>query len=293
MKILLTGYSGFIGTNLISKFSNSYYFVTLNPIDQTRIDILKKDELNDLEVVDAIIHLAAKTSISNSISNPYEVYYTNIVGTLNVLDYAVKKDVKNIINLSTFVYGIPKYMPIDEVHPVNPHSPYNKSKIISEKLCEYYSKDNGLNIVTLRPFNIYGPKQKSSFISIAIQKMLRHELVKLSKPGTQRDFLYIDDFLDLIAKILNEFPKGYNVYNVGYGQSFSLEKIIEILETITNIKINTEYDSSIRLNDIIEMRADIEKVKKKFNWEPKTCLKEGLALTIDEYSKNNSRFQKN
>jgi UDP-glucose 4-epimerase len=293
MKILLTGYSGFIGTNLISKFSNSYYFVTLNPINQTRIDILKKDELNDLEEVDAIIHLAAKTSISNSISNPYEVYYTNIVGTLNVLDYAVKKDVKNIINLSTFVYGIPKYMPIDEVHPVNPHAPYNKSKIISEKLCEYYSKDNDLNIVTLRPFNIYGPKQKSSFISIAIQKMFRHELVKLSKPGTQRDFLYIDDFLDLIAKILIDFPKGYNVYNVGYGQSFRLEKIIEILETITNIKINTEYDSSIRLDDIIEMRADIDKVKKKFNWEPKTCLKEGLALTIDEYSKNNSRFQKN
>jgi UDP-glucose 4-epimerase len=293
MKILLTGYSGFIGTNLISKFSNSYYFVTLNPINKTRIDILKKDELNDLEEVDTIIHLAAKTSISNSISNPYEVYYTNILGTLNVLDYAVNRGVKNIINLSTFVYGIPKYMPIDEGHPVNPHTPYNKSKIISEKLCEYYSKDNGLNIVTLRPFNIYGPKQKSSFISIAIQKMFRHEPVKLSKPGTQRDFLYIDDFLDLIAKILNDFPKGYNVYNVGYGQSFSLEKTIEILETITNIKINTEYDSSIRLNDIIEMRADIDKVKKKFNWEPKTCLKEGLALTIEEYSKNNSRFQKN
>jgi UDP-glucose 4-epimerase len=293
MKILLTGYSGFIGTNLISKFSNYYYFVTLNPIDQTRIDILKKDELNDLEEVDTIIHLAAKTSISNSISNPYEVYYTNIVGTLNILDYAVKKGVKNIINLSTFVYGIPKYMPIDEGHPVNPHAPYNKSKIISENLCEYYSKDNGLNIVTLRPFNIYGPKQKSSFISIAIQKMFRHEPVKLSKPGTQRDFLYVDDFLDLIAKILIDFPKGYNVYNVGYGQSFRLEKIIEILETITNIQINTEYDSSIRHNDIIEMRADIDKVKKKFNWEPKTSIQDGLTLTIDEYSKNNYRFQKN
>ncbi|MGD9672516.1 MAG: NAD-dependent epimerase/dehydratase family protein [Candidatus Nitrosocosmicus sp.] len=293
MKILLTGHTGFIGTNLINKFSPSYSFVTLNPVNQARINILNKDELNDLEEVDAIIHLAAKTSISNSIANPYEVYYTNMVGTLNVLDYAVNKDVKNIINLSTFVYGIPKYMPIDEGHPVNPHAPYNKSKIISEKLCEYYSKGNGLNIVTLRPFNIYGPKQKSSFISIAIQKMFRHEPVKLSKPGTQRDFLYIDDFLDLIAKILNEFPKGYNVYNVGYGQSFSLEKIIEILETITNIKINTEYDSSIRLNDIIEMRADTEKVKKRFNWEPKTSIQEGLALTIDEYSKNNSRFQKN
>lgn len=292
MKILLTGHTGFIGTNILNKFSPSYSFVTLNPINQARINILNKEELNGVEEVDTIIHLAAKTSISNSIANPYEVYYTNVVGTLNVLDYAVNKDVKNIINLSTFVYGIPKYMPIDEGHPVNPHAPYNKSKIISEKLCEYYSKDNGLNIVTLRPFNIYGPKQKSSFISIAIQKMFRHEPVKLSKPGTQRDFLYIDDFLDLIDKILNEFPKGYNVYNVGCGQSFRLEKIIELLETITNIKINTEYDSSIRLNDIIEMRANTEKAKKKFNWEPKTSIHEGLALTIDEYSKNNFGLQK-
>jgi UDP-glucose 4-epimerase len=287
MKILLTGHTGFIGTNLINKFSPRYSFVTLNPVNQARINILNKEELNGLETVDAIIHLAAKTSISNSIANPHEVYYTNIVGTLNILDYAVNKEVKRIINISTFVYGNSKYLPIDEVHPVDPHTPYNKSKIISEKLCEYYSKDNGLNIVTLRPFNIYGPKQKSSFISIAIQQMLRHETVKLSKHDTRRDFLFVDDFLDLIAKILNDFPQGYNVYNVGYGKSYSLENVVKILETITNNKVNIEYDQNIRLNDITEIVADIDKVKKRFNWEPKTSLNEGLTLTIDEYVKNN------
>lgn len=293
MMILLTGHTGFIGTNLINKFSHSYSFVTLNPINHARINILIRDELNELEKVDAIIHLAAKTSISNSITNPYEVYYTNLVGTLNVLDYAKNKGVKNIINLSTFVYGNPKYLPIDEIHPVDPHAPYNKSKFLSEKLSEYYSKDNDLNIVTLRPFNIYGPMQKSSFISIAIQKIFKHEAVKLSRRGTHRDFLYVDDFLDLIAEILNDFPNGYCVYNVGYGKSFSLEKILEIMETITNVKVDVEYDLKIRPNDIMEMVADIEKVKKRFNWEPKTSIQEGLALTIDSYSKDSLDFQKN
>ncbi|WP_148686661.1 NAD-dependent epimerase/dehydratase family protein [Candidatus Nitrosocosmicus hydrocola] len=293
MKILLTGHTGFIGTNLINKFSHTYSFVTLDPIDRARINVLNRDQLNELEKVDAIIHLAAKTSISNSITNPYDVYYTNLVGTLNILDYAKNKGVKNIINLSTFVYGNPKYMPIDESHPVDPHAPYNKSKYLSEKLSEYYSKDDDINVVTLRPFNIYGPGQKSSFISVAIQKIFKGEIVKISSQDTHRDFIFIDDFLDLIAKILNDFPNGYNVYNLGSGKSYSLENILEIIKTITNVKINVEYDPNIRPNDILEMVADIEKVKKRFRWEPKTGIQEGLALTINSYSKNRFKSQKN
>lgn len=293
MKILVTGSTGFIGTSMTGNFARNYSFVTLNPIDHSRINVLNREELNDLEKVETIIHLAAKTSISNSITNPYEVYYTNVLGTLNILDYAIRKGVKNIINLSTFVYGNPKYLPIDENHPVDPHSPYNKSKLISEALCEFYSKDNDLNIVTLRPFNIYGPNQKSSFITIAIQNVLRNNLVKLSRQGTQRDFLFIDDFLELIDKILSDFPKGYSVYNVGFGKSYSLENIVEMIETIANIKATIDYDSNIRPNDIIEMVADIGKVKKQFDWEPKTSIREGLTLTIKSYSKDSFEFQRN
>jgi UDP-glucose 4-epimerase len=287
LKILLTGHTGFIGTNLINKFAHSHSFVTLNSHNHARINILNREDLNEIEGVDAIIHLAAKTSISTSIANPYEVYYTNILGTLNILDYAKRNCVRNILNLSTFIYGIPKYMPINETHPANPHSPYNKSKLISEELCEYYSKDDTINIVTLRPFNIYGPGQKSSFISIAIQNMLSKKVVKLSGSGTRRDFLYVDDFLDLIVKILNDFPNGYNVYNVGSGKSYSLEDILEIIGTITNIKANVEYNPIIRSNDILETVANIDKVKNRFNWEPRTSINKGLTLTIDSYSKGN------
>ena len=158
--------------------------------------------------VDTIIHLAAKTSITNSINNPYETYYNNICGTLKILDFARERKIKKFINMSTYVYGKPLYLPIDEKHPINPHTPYNKSKIISENLCKYYSNDYGINIVTLRPFYIYGSLSNPlSFIPSITQQIKKNGNVFLSRENTKRDFLHIDDFINLILKILDKFPR--------------------------------------------------------------------------------------
>jgi UDP-glucose 4-epimerase len=100
---------------------------------------------------------------------------------LNILDYALKKKIKNIINVSTYMYGEPLYHPIDENHPTNPHSPYNKSKLLSEKICEHYSEDYGINIVTLRHFSIYGPSNNSSFVLSVVRRVFGREKVILSK----------------------------------------------------------------------------------------------------------------
>ena len=98
-------------------------------------------------------------------------YYTNISGTLNVLDFARDRKIKKIINNKYLCIRKTSYLPIDEKHPINPHTPYNKSKVISENLCKYYSQDYGINIVTLRPFYIYGPLSNPlSFISTIIHK---------------------------------------------------------------------------------------------------------------------------
>lgn len=284
MKILVTGHSGLIGTRLVNKLQSDYTLVTSNKNNGQRINVLEKSQLTDLEEVDAVIHLASKTSVSDSISNPYETYYTNMVGTLNILDYAVKRKIKNIINISTYTYGTPKYIPIDENHPLSPHSPYNKSKLISEKLCKYYSEDYKLNIVTLRPFYIYGPSYNSSFISSTIRKIANDEKVILSQKNTRRDFLFVDDFVNLVHKILLNLPEGYNVYNVGSGKSYSLEDVLRIIESIVNKKISIEYDSSFRPNDILEMVADIGKVMKEFGWRPTIDIDVGLRLTIERYS---------
>lgn len=286
MKVFVTGNKGFIGANLTKKFQDKGISVINYQLNEKkRIDILKKDQFSHIENIDAIIHLAAKTSITNSINNPYETYYTNICGTLNLLDFARERKIKKIINISTYVYGKPVYLPIDEKHPIKPHTPYNKSKVISENLCKYYSQDYGINIVTLRPFYIYGPLSNPlSFIPSIISQIKKNGKVFLSQKSTKRDFLFIDDFTNLLLKILNEFPEGYNIYNVGYGKSHSLEEIIKIIENIINLKIHIQYDKSIRPNDITEMVADITKVTKSFDWEPQTSIEEGLRFTLKNYS---------
>ena len=116
------------------------------------------------------------------------------------------------------------------------------------------------------------------------EKLINNEKVVIGKKNTRRDFLFVDDFVNLVHKILLKFPEGYNVYNVGYGKSYSLEDILKVIESIINKKITIEYDSSFRPNDIVEMVADIGKVMKEFKWRPTIGIEEGIRLTINRYS---------
>jgi nucleoside-diphosphate-sugar epimerase len=284
LKIFVTGKNGFIGLNLTNSVQRKGMKVVCSQTNENKhkIDILKKDHLFDIkENIDVIVHLAAKTSITNSINDPYDTYYTNILGTLNVLEFAKARNIKKIINLSTYVYGKPLYLPIDENHPLNPHTPYNKSKIVSENLCKYYSQDYGISIVTLRPFYIYGPfSNPFSFIPSILKQIKNNGKVFLSNQNTKRDFLFIDDFISLVLKIIDSFPKGYNIYNVGYGKSNSLEEIIRIIEKILTKEICIIYDKSIRPNDIDNMFANITKVTKSFSWKPQIDIEEGIPLSL-------------
>ena len=192
MIILLTGGNGFVGKNLVQRFESKMKIIKGS--NDLHIDVLNKQSFENIEKVDAIIHLAAKTSIPNSISNPYDTYYTNLVGTLNVLEFARKNAINKIINISTYVYGLPSYLPVNEVHPLNPHSPYNKSKIISENLSKYYSDDYGIDVVSLRPFYLYGPLGNPNFLIPSIIRQIKEKNeVIVSNKNTKRDFLFIDN----------------------------------------------------------------------------------------------------
>ncbi len=297
MKVFITGETGFIGSRLKNYFQRLGVIVINPNIDiqnsgiNNRINILEKEKLNQLEGdIDAIIHLASKTSIPNSFVNPYETYYTNIIGTLNILEFAKEKRIKKVVNVSTYVYGKPLYVPIDENHPINPHSPYNRSKLLAENLCENYSKDFNLNIVTLRPFYIYGPSSNpSSFIPSIIRQINTNRKAILSQKNTKRDFLFVDDFISLVLKILRNFPRHYNVYNVGSGKSNSLEDVIKIFEKIMQNEIDIDYNESLRPNDILEMVADIGIVTEQFDWKPKIDIEEGLRCIIKN-CKNTCHF---
>ena len=287
--ILITGSKGFVGENICKSYlNNKYNLITDNQNDKSQKDITKIEYFKNFgDKIDAIIHLAAKTSINDSLSDPYETYYINIIGTLNVLEFAKRKNITNLIFLSTYVYGQPQYLPIDENHPINPHSPYNKSKIIAESLCEDYSKIFGINVVILRPFYLYGDnRKKNTLIRSILDQINSNEIVKLSNEKTSRDFLYISDFIELLNKILNKFPSGCNIYNVGYGTSYTITEISRKIANLLNKKIRICYDGSIRKQDINEMVADITKTSKEFDWKPKIDIDQGLTLTIKKSKEN-------
>lgn len=281
--ILITGSRGFVGDHICkSSFDDKYNLITDNHKDNPINDITKLEYFDNFDnKIDLIIHLAAKTSINDSLNNPYETYYKNIVGTLNVLEFAKRKNITNIIFLSTYVYGKPQYLPIDENHPINPHSPYNKSKIIAESLCEDYSKIFGIDIVILRPFYLYGyNRKKNTLISSILDQINTNKIIKLSNKKTSRDFLYISDFIELLNNIVNAFPSGCNIYNVGSGTSYTLTEISMRIANLLNKKVRICYDESIRKQDINEMVADITKISKDFDWKPKIDIDQGLSLTI-------------
>jgi len=255
-KVLVTGIKGFIGKHLDMRFKKSgIALVSGGDHSESNLDVLEKEN------IDAIIHLAAKSSAIDSFDKPYDAYRTNVLGTLNVLELARMKNISKFIFISTYVYGQPKYLPVDENHPVNPHSPYHRSKLIAEQLCKDYSNDFGIDIVTLRPFYIYGPDSRSyPFISSAIIQIKTKEKIKLSGEFTKRDFLFVSDFVSLIEAILNKFPHGYNVFNVGYGRSHTLKQVSCLIAKLLNKRVVIEYDTKMRPNDVNDMVADISKV---------------------------------
>ncbi len=247
--ILITGSRGFVGDHICKSYlKTKYNLLPDNPTDNQRNDITKREYFENFDdKIDVIIHLAAKISINDSLKNPYETYYKNIVGTLNVLEFAKRKNITNFIFLSTYVYGEPRYLPIDENHPINPHSPYNKSKIIAESLCKDYSKIFGINIVILRPFYLYGyNRKKNTLIRSVLDQINTNGIIKLSNEKTSRDFLYISDFIELLNNILNKFPPGCNIYNVGSGTSYTITEISRKIANLLNKKIRICYDESIR-----------------------------------------------
>jgi UDP-glucose 4-epimerase len=283
--VLITGRHGFIGNHLCKYLAEKQIGI----IDKDEIKENKSLDVTDLQTllsinndIQTIIHLAAKTSIANSFQNPYTTYYTNFVGTFNLLEFARLKNVKKFINVSTYVYGHPRYIPIDENHPVDPHSPYNKSKLLADQLCQFYSRDFDIDVVTLRPFYIYGPGASSdSFISSVIRQIKQTEEVLLNGRGITRDFLFVDDFICLLTMILSKFPRGYNIFNVGSGTYHTLEEVTRIVAKLLDKGFNIQYNKAHTYADVNTMQADITKVSNAFKWKPMVNMEEGLRLTID------------
>ena len=273
-KVLVTGSRGFIGKQVIKRLKKSEILTDL--IDSKRIDLKNIEEVMKLNASDVVIHLGGKTTKGLEWD---EYFNNNVLGTLNILEYCITKKIKKMIFVSSYVYGNPKYLPIDEEHPIDPHNAYTKSKYLAEQLCEFYAKNSDLNIIILRPFNIFGKTLPDGFlISNLLKSIQTNEKITIVNKDSKRDFLHIDDFVECVLKAI-DYDTKFDIFNVGTGISFSFDEIIEKIEFYTSKKINLEFfdDQKIFIEDI---KADISKIRKKINWIPKVKFDEGLKKML-------------
>ena len=273
-KILVTGHEGVIASNLIKKLTNCE--IIIDSINGKRIDLQNNDEVMKIEPVDTVIHLGGKTEKGLEWKEYFE---NNIIGTLNILKYCIKKNIKKIIFVSSYVYGNPKYSPIDEQHQISPHNLYTKSKFLAEELCKIYSEKYKLNVIILRPFNIFARSMNKDYlISNLIESINTKKTVTITNRTSKRDFLYIDDFIELILKI-KDYDFKFEIFNVGSGISYSFDEVIEIIEKNTSKKLNLEYKNDDQ-SYIQNITADNSKITKILDWKPELTFEEGLQKLL-------------
>jgi len=305
--ILVTGGAGFIGSHTVELLLRKGYSVVVLDNFRTgeisninhlagKIKIVQGDVRDEkllseiVKNIDGIIHLAAVVSVDEAIERPKEAFEINGIGTLNLLELARKYDIENFVYASSAaVYGDPIEIPISENHPLNPKNPYGASKLSAEMLVNSYRETYGLKTISLRYFNVYGPRMKPGPYAGAVIKFvsaaLKNKKITIFGDGNQiRDLIYVSDVAraNIIALEKNET----GVFNVGTGKGTKIIDVARRIIELTKSKSEITYTPP-RPGDIRESVANIEKITTKLKWKPTVTLEMGLKLTINfEKAKN-------
>ena len=297
MKCLVTGGAGFIGSNLVDRLVKlghqvivldnlstgqlSNLFQVKNKIEFVNVDIASSENsiaqyFND---VDWVFHLAGFADIVPSIKNPYSYFQTNTMGTLNILEASKKIKIKKLIYAaSACCYGIPEKYPTDEKSKIDPQYPYALTKFLGEQLVIHWAKVYHMPNISLRFFNVYGPRSRTTgaygavFGVFLAQKLAEKSLTIVGDGKQTRDFIHIFDLVDAVVKIAQNGKNG-EVYNVASGQETSINSVADIIggNKVKIPKRPGEPDRSL---------ADISKIKAHFNWQPKITINEGIKMLL-------------
>lgn len=283
-KIFITGSSGDIGSRLKRGLEYQGYEVLESENKLLRIEDKNYfDAINNPESIDVLYHLAAISFVPLSWEKPSDFIKTNVLGTSNVIEFCRVNEIK-LIYISSYAYGIPQYLPIDENHPVLSVNPYALSKNMGEQLCEFYGKNFNLEYNIIRPFNVFGSlRNKSMLIPEIIDQLIEGKSIKVKDLVPKRDYIFIDDVIDFLVLSQNKFTN--DVYNLGSGQSYSVKEIIDTCQKVWGTDVEILSEQVTRKNEIPETISNMSKVKNVFSWRPKYNLEDGLIVMKKNYEK--------
>jgi NAD dependent epimerase/dehydratase len=316
--VLVTGAGGFIGSQLVESLlangARVRAFVRYNSRSdpgllssvlrepQASLEIVGGDLRDPQAVRDAVMgcevvfHLGALISIPYSYHHPFEAAEVNFMGTLNVLMACRDLDVSRLVHTSTSeVYGTARQVPISEAHPLQGQSPYSASKIGADKLAESFYCSYGLPVVTVRPFNTYGPRQSArAVIPTIITQALARDTIHLGNLDTRRDFTYVSDTVRGFLCAAQTAGVEGSVFNLGTGEDIRIGEIAERIVSRMDHPVQIMVDPQ-RLrpekSEVLHLISDNRRACEAIGWTPQVSLDAGLDLTIEWIRHNLDRYQ--
>lgn len=316
-KVLVTGAGGFIGSRLTEKLSYSGYkvkaFIHYNSMNswgwldssscKERIEVISGD-IRDADIVryamgdvEIIFHLAALIGIPYSYYSPEAYVDTNIKGTLNILQSALDFGVKKVVLTSTSeVYGTAQFIPIAELHPINPQSPYAASKSAADLLGISFYKSFNLPVVIIRPFNTFGPRQSARAVipTIITQILAGFKKISLGSVESTRDLLYIEDTVNGIIKAGESINCIGETVNLCSKNGISIRDLTRLIARIMDVKIRIKEDADRKRpikSEVDRLIGDNSKAKKFLKWSPEYSLEKGLKKTVEWFKENIKEYK--
>jgi len=306
MRYLVTGGAGFIGSHMVDEIvRRGHEALVLDDLsagkEENLVGVRSKVEfragsITDLAIVqsaargaDYVIHLAARTSVPRSVKDPIETNRVNIDGTLNVLVAARDAKVRRFVYAaSSSAYGETPALPKAESMPPEPISPYGVTKFVGELYAQVFGRAYGLENVSVRYFNVFGPRQDpgsqySGVLARFALALLEGEAPVVYGDGEQsRDFTFIENVVDETLRACEAPNASGMVFNGGTGARITLNQVLKLLEKITGKKIQAKYEPP-RTGDIRDSQADITLARKILGYEPRVNFEEGLRRTWEWY----------
>jgi NAD dependent epimerase/dehydratase len=320
-KVLVTGADGFIGSHLVEGLIergcdvrafvfynsfNSWGWLDTLPLEaQRRLDVFAGDIRDPngvrqaMEGCDVVFHLAALIAIPFSYHSPDSYVDTNIKGTLNVLQAARMLNTQRVLVTSTSeVYGTAQYAPIDEKHPFQGQSPYSATKIAADRMAESFYRSFNTPVVTVRPFNTYGPRQSARAVipTIITQLLSGQTELRLGSLTPTRDFNYVKDTVrGFMALAEADNVLGEEV-NIAYGKEYSIGEVVDLLVAELNPAANVIVEQDRmrpEKSEVLRLIGDNRKIKGLTPWRPQFDLADGLRDTITWFKvpENLSRYK--
>jgi len=305
-RVLVTGAGGFIGSHLTERLvrlgARTRAFVHYRGngswgwLDRSEVkrelevvagDIRDRDLVTRaMREVEIVFHLAALVGIPYSYHAPASYVQTNVEGTLNVLQVGVESQIERLIHTSTSeVYGTARYIPIDEAHPLQAQSPYAASKISADKLVESFGHSYELPVVTLRPFNTFGPRQSArAVVPTIIMQCLTSEVVRLGNVSPTRDLNYVGDIVEGFVRAAVAADAVGQTINLGSGREISIEELAKTVASLTGKPAVIECDEERTRpahSEVERLVADNTAARRVLGWVPSVPLEEGLRMTME------------